>query len=104
VTVTPDVGFTTSNLGSSLNGEKNNFKSGLQINNVSTITSRVLPGTGFHFLYKPNIIIDLTNNEDNADETTVVSTNQEDNAAETTVDSTNQEDNSLPKKWVNFMN
>lgn len=107
VTITPDLGFSTSNLGSSLN-EEEYFEAPPQINNVSIVPSRVLPDTGFHFLFKPNETVDLTKDltkkEDNAAETTVVLTNQEDNAAETTIDLTNKEDNSPPKKLVNFMN
>lgn len=90
MTITPDLEFSTSNLDSSLNGEDLYFEVPPQINNLSTVSSRVLPDVGFHFLFKPNETVDLTKKEDNAAETTVVLINKE--------------DNSPPKKLVNFMN
>ncbi|XP_027842696.2 bromodomain-containing protein DDB_G0270170-like isoform X1 [Aphis gossypii] len=97
MTITPDLGFSTSNLGSSLNGEEEYFEALPQINNVSTVPSRVLPDTGFHFLFKPNETVDLTKDltkkKDNAAETTVVLTKKKDNAAETTVVLTKKKDN-----------
>ncbi|XP_025204071.1 zinc finger protein 423-like [Melanaphis sacchari] len=73
--ITPDLeNFSTFNVDSSINGEDEYFETPPQVNNVSTETSlvisetepsRVLPNTGFHFLFATDETVDLTIKEDN---------------------------------------
>jgi len=71
MTVTPDMPLSTSDVGSSSNQEEdmdidtgNDHTESLQVE-TRTEPSRVLPDTGFHFLFSTDETVDLTTKEDN---------------------------------------
>lgn len=71
MTVTPDIPVPNSDVGSSSNevegtysGPENDRTEALQVR-PETGPSRVLPDTGFHFLFSTDETVDLTTKEDN---------------------------------------